>query len=97
MSIRYVCVCSPQSQSDSPFLLQAILGDDIDAHSSAGSIRGTFNVSESLYITTTEGAMELQANLLGGRAPDHSYPDLDNYELPRHTLPTRLSMITGNG
>ena len=41
--------------------------------------------------------MELQANLLGGRAPDHSYPDLDNYELPRHTLPTRLSMITGNG
>ncbi|KAM5537174.1 hypothetical protein V8D89_009107 [Ganoderma adspersum] len=74
----------------------AILGDDIDAHSSAGSIRGTFNVSKSLYITTG-GAIELRANLLGGRAPDNRYPHFDHYEPSEHTASTRLSMTTGRG
>ncbi|PIL35385.1 hypothetical protein GSI_02111 [Ganoderma sinense ZZ0214-1] len=75
----------------------AILGDVIDAHSTAlGSIRGTFNVSESLYVTTG-GAIELRANLFDGRAPDNHDPVLVGMEPPGNTAPTRLHMFTGNG
>nr|VWP01143.1 Nucleoside-diphosphate-sugar epimerase [Ganoderma boninense] len=75
----------------------AIVGDDIDAHSTAlGSIRGTFNVSERLYVTT-DGAIELRANLLDGRAPHNEYPVLDGIEPSANAAPTRLHMSTTNG
>ncbi len=105
MSIRYAspllcfthfaCV---NSYSDLCSSSQAILGNDVNAHSGSGSIRGVFNVSESLYVTTAgTGTIELRANLLDGRAPDKRYSYFDDIEKPEHIAPTRLHMFSGTG
>ena len=49
-----------------------------------------------MFVSTAAGPITIRANLLDGRMPDEYYQlfDYDQLRIPKHTYPTRLSMLT---
>ena len=71
----------------------------MQAHTKTGSIEGAYDVSESMFVSTNVGPITIRANLLDGRVPDGYYQmfDYEQLGIPKHTYPTRLSMLTSTG